>query len=313
MVIRIGIIGFSEGNGHPISFSAIFNGYSSDKVLKSGWGGIQEYLDKKEPSDFGISNAKITHIWCPDKKMSNTIADACNIDNIVDEYLDMIGEVDAVIIARDDYEVHFEIARIFLESGLYVFIDKPLTLDLSELTFFEKFLKSNQLMSCSGLKHCIELDDARYYYKNHDLIEFGNATVVNNWEEYGIHMIDALYSLTKASPVSVRSVCSNKICTYIIFMDDNSLFNISTIGNIRTIFHIQIIGSNSKFNVEIQDNFRAFKRTLVNFCEMIKGDLVERHDFDTIKSIKTLIAGKISREQDGVEIFINNLDTEGSI
>ena len=33
-ILNIGIIGSNEGNGHPISFSSIFNGYSP-KYLKN--------------------------------------------------------------------------------------------------------------------------------------------------------------------------------------------------------------------------------------------------------------------------------------
>ena len=306
-MIKIGMIGFSEGNGHPFSFSAIFNGYDSDKIANAGWGGIQQYLDKKNAADFNIYNAEVTHIWCPNKELSHTIASACNIGCVVDDLTDMLGEVDAVIVARDDFETHAEVARIFLESGAYVFVDKPLTLDLHELAYFEGFLLSGQLMSYSGFRHCVELDDARYHYKNNDHIEFANAVVVNGWEKYGIHMVDSLFGLTQASPVSVRAHCCKKICTYVVLMDDDSVFNISTIGDIRPIFSIQIIGKNSKFDVEIKDNFVAFKRTLIGFCSMIDGKLGNEHATDTIKSIKTLIAGKMSREQNGKEVFINSL------
>jgi len=31
-VIKLGIIGTSQGNGHPYSYSAIFNGYNKNEV-----------------------------------------------------------------------------------------------------------------------------------------------------------------------------------------------------------------------------------------------------------------------------------------
>ena len=45
----------------------------------------------------------------------------------------LLGKVDAVIIARDDYETHFPMSQPFLEAGLPVFVDKPLSLEISEL------------------------------------------------------------------------------------------------------------------------------------------------------------------------------------
>ena len=301
------MIGFSEGNGHPFSFSAIVNGYNSDLISNAGWSGIQEYLDKKNPADFNIHNAQVTHVWCPSRELSQKIASACNIDCVEDQYQSMLGKVDALIIARDDFESHLEIARVFLESGACVFIDKPLTLDLNELAYFEKFLLKGQLMSHSGFRHCVELDDARLHYKGDDSIAFANAVVVNDWEKYGIHMVDALLGLTQADPVSVSAQCNKEICTYVVQMDDACVFNITTTGKLRPIFSVQLIGRDSRFEVEITDNFAAFKRTLIGFLSMVVGELDHQHASDTIKSIKTLIAGKISRERNGKEIFLDSL------
>ena len=35
--IKLGLIGLSEGNGHPYSFSAIINGYDKQAMQKSDW------------------------------------------------------------------------------------------------------------------------------------------------------------------------------------------------------------------------------------------------------------------------------------
>ena len=34
MTLKLGVIGLSEGNGHPYSWSAIFNGYDSVEMEK---------------------------------------------------------------------------------------------------------------------------------------------------------------------------------------------------------------------------------------------------------------------------------------
>ena len=45
---KVGIIGFSEANGHPYSFSSIINGYNEKNYQKSNWKLILNYL-KKQP------------------------------------------------------------------------------------------------------------------------------------------------------------------------------------------------------------------------------------------------------------------------
>jgi len=310
MVTKVGIIGFSKGNGHPFSFSAILNGYSSKEMQKSGWGEIQDYLDKKDSSDFGISNALVTHVWCQNRETSVAISKSCFVENVVDNFEDMIGEIDAVIIARDDYKSHFKIAKIFLENGLYVFVDKPLTLNIEELSYFKEYLEKNQLMSCSGFRYCIELDNVRHYYNNNNNnIKLINSIVINDWEKYGVHMLDAVLSFTSALPISVKSIKTEKSFIYLINMDDGSLFSISTVGSAAKIFSIQVIDENIRFDIEINDNFRAFKRTLSRFIKMANGDVSDDSYKDTLISIKTLIAGKLSRDKGG-EIFLEDLTME---
>lgn len=46
--IKIGIIGFNEGNGHPYSFSAIINGYKKIYFKKIGYKNILKYLENKK-------------------------------------------------------------------------------------------------------------------------------------------------------------------------------------------------------------------------------------------------------------------------
>ena len=84
-LIRIGIIGSNEGNGHPISFSSIFNGYNP-KYLKKfcKFKLINEYLPKfhKNKKSNIIDGAKITSIWTQSKKNSYQISKILNIKNI---------------------------------------------------------------------------------------------------------------------------------------------------------------------------------------------------------------------------------------
>src|SRR5690606_24225968 len=92
---------------------------------------IPEYLlQQKFPQD-GLGHlAKVTHIWTQEKKVSEHIAASANIPYIVEDMKSMARQVDAVLLARDDAEKHYEMALPFLKAGIPVFIDKPLALSL---------------------------------------------------------------------------------------------------------------------------------------------------------------------------------------
>jgi len=97
--IRIGILGFTEGNGHPYSWSAMFNGYNPEEMKTCGFPVIPEYLAKQPPETFGIPGAKITCVCCTGYAQweeAEHIARAANIPTVCDDPAEMIGQVDAV-------------------------------------------------------------------------------------------------------------------------------------------------------------------------------------------------------------------------
>ncbi len=50
---------------------------------------------------------QITHAWTQDPESTKKLCAACRIPNGSGDYQEFLGKVDAVIIARDDYETHF--------------------------------------------------------------------------------------------------------------------------------------------------------------------------------------------------------------
>ena len=111
--------------------------------------------------------------------------------------------MDAVIVARDDYQLHFQLAQPFLEAGLPVFVDKPLSVDLEELRALKPYLESGQLMSCSGMRYARELDEPRANLAAYGHLKLIRGAIVLSWEKYGVHLLDAAFGLTPARPVSV--------------------------------------------------------------------------------------------------------------
>ena len=97
----------------PFSFSAIINGYSEKDFLTSGWPVINSYLKQREAEEFGFPGVQVTHAWTQNKDITKRLVRACNIPNPVEKLEDMIGEIDAVIIARDDWKSHHKLAKPF--------------------------------------------------------------------------------------------------------------------------------------------------------------------------------------------------------
>lgn len=295
MVKKVGLMGFSEGNGHPFSFSAIVNGFNKSKFKNVGWDIIYNYLTQKDSTDFGIPGLNIDFIWTQDIKLSENIAAACNITNVCVTQKEMLNQVDALIIARDDWQSHFELALPFLEAEIPVFIDKPLSLDIKQLKKFKPYLVKGQLMSCAALRYAVEFDKFREDCIRETPI-FINGCILMDWERYGVHLLDGIFS---AIPFDVKSVFStgDRIRTTILRCNDDRVITLNCLGSTAKTFNISTFSSSSKASYEVDDNFSAFKRTLSNFHKMIVSGQPSIPVDQTLNIMRTLIAANISKSE----------------
>lgn len=295
-MVKLGILGFSPANGHPYSFSAIINGYNPDAFLKTEWVGILNYLEKRSPSEIAALDAKVTHIWTQSPALSQEIADCCYIENVVEDYLNMIGYVDGIIIARDDYELHKELAQHFLDAGIPVFIDKPLTLDREELNWYKPYYEKGLIMSCSGLRHCQELDPVRNSLDSYGDVRLVRAAVINGWEKYGIHMLDATLGIWDQNAHSIQCISKNNYDSYLLEFENDLTVQIDTLGPDVVAFSYEVFGTKQCQKFELRDNFTSFKRTLALFVEQIKTNKPALDWQSLNRSISILIAGRQAKK-----------------
>jgi len=294
--IKLGIIGINEGNGHPFSFSAIINGFDDEGMKSSGWDVIYDYLKIRDASEFGFDNVQVTHAWTQDPEQTKKIAKASKIPNIVVDVKDMLDEVDGVLIARDDYETHYPLAKTFLEKGKFVFIDKPLSLEIEELRFFRKYLEDGKLMSCAGARYARELDEIRGNIDSFGDMKLIRGTVVNSMEKYGIHMLDGIFGVTGFQVKSV-SCFDAKHTSMMIKNTDNSLIYIDALGKSSKTLQFDFWSDEKRFHAETNDNFSMFRRLLADFIKMIRTKKPTIDPELVINSMKVLIAANISRKE----------------
>jgi hypothetical protein len=275
VMIKLGVIGFSEGNGHPYSWSAIFNGYNSLHMSKSGFPVILDYLkDQNFPLDF-IDNGVVTGIWTQDLELSKNIADASNIANVHESVDELIDSVDAVLLARDDAENHYQFIEKAVNKGKFIYIDKPIalsTLQLSAIFELEKF--KNQIFSCSALQFAPELELSEKDRLLIGEIKEVNAYTPKSWEKYAVHIIEPTLKLfpDRGSLVKIERE-HNKI---------NSKVSVLWSSGLKTVFNshnesknpIQFVflGSKGSKQLEFKDSFSAFKNALSVFVSIIKGE-----------------------------------------
>lgn len=269
-IIRLGIIGLSPGNGHPYSWSAICNGYDSAEMHSCPFPVIPEYLGMQSWPSARIPNVEVTHIWTQDIVLSKHIAKASRITNVINNYEDMIGHVDGILLARDDAENHYQYAKPFLEAGLPIYIDKPLATSQSralELLNLQQY--SSQIFTCSALRFATTLKPATISSSD---VKRVLATTPKYWSTYAVHIIEPIIAWfpNRGAIIKIEKLETKSNETTLAVTWENLEARFTTTNQESGEFGIQYFSLNDTEAVKDVDSFHAFKSALMDFLKGIR-------------------------------------------
>ena len=297
-MLRLGVIGLSKGNGHPYSWSAIFNGYDKKVLVSSDLPVIAQYLSERLFPDDAISNAKVTHVWTQDRNLSNHIAKATYIENVVDDYSQMIGEVDAVLLARDDVENHFEMSKQFILAGIPIFIDKPISLTVKETkAIFDMQSFPGQVFTCSAMHYAKEFCLSKDALNELGIIKHISGVVPKSWEKYAIHIIDPVLKILGHQGDIIKSAQFHHDDSVIVDVvwESGVHASFSTLGQSSAPLSLTIIGTKSHKILTFKDSFSAFKASLEAFVMGVNERKTMISEDFILSTIEVLEVGCINR------------------
>ena len=293
--LRLGVIGLSPGNGHPYSWSAIFNGYEAAAMEGCGFPVIPRYLELESWPAAQIAEARVTRVWTQDSERSAHIAKSCCIDKVVSDPLAMIGEVDGVLLARDDAETHLHFARPFLEAGLPVYIDKPMALSLAEAeTLFALGARPGQLFTCSALRYAKELQLSEVDRQQIGAIRRVEATTPKNWDTYAVHIIEPVrMMLNKEDTIeSSQLECYGDVTRLSLHWTSGIETVLRAVGDAPVPINFRVSGDQGERELQFRDAFTAFKQALQQFVRGIVDDRDQIERSETLDVIRIMELGR---------------------
>lgn len=307
--LRLAMLGMVDGNGHPYSWSAIFNGFDSEEMARCPFPVIPQYLGRQPKSSFGIDGARVTHIWTDDPADMEKVACAALIPNRVSRPEEVIGEVDAVIIATDKGWEHVERCRPFVEAGLPLFVDKPLVDNAHDLGIFREWISGGaRIMSSSCMAYAKEF--LPYRLQTHELgeIRFASVTTPKSWERYGIHALSAVYPILGSGFLSARNTgTAERNIVHLTHISGADVVVVAREDMYGGFGCLQLCGTAASVQLQFKDTFYAFKEQLVDFVRFLRTGILPYPFSVTDELMRMVIAGIRSRSQQGAEIALNEI------
>jgi predicted dehydrogenase len=294
--LKLGVIGSSPGNGHPYSWSAIFNGYDHAAMAACPFPAIPQYLAARRFPQDAIPGARVTHVWTQDRALSEHIAAAALIPTIIDDPTRMIGAVDALLLARDDAENHLALAMPFLQAGLPVYIDKPLALSRREaLAIYACQSKPGLVFSCSALAYAREFQLLANERDALGRLRYVEAVTPKDWNRYAIHVIEPLMNLLTNEGDVTRAIASGeRVRALDLEWASGLMGRIVALGSPSGPIEIRLYGENAVQIMTFRDSFEAFRTALHTFKDIVTGTLPPQAPERVLPLIDVVEAGSIA-------------------
>jgi hypothetical protein len=295
MHLRLGVIGLSYGNGHPYSWSAIFNGYDPAAMATCPFPVIPEYLARRRFPEDAIPNATVTHIWTQDPAVSRHVAAASRIATVVSDYREMIDKVDALLLARDDAETHEEFAAPFLRAGLPVYIDKPLAHTVASAdAIYGHQRRAGQIFTCSALIYARELMFTESERAGIGELRRIEGTTPKDWDRYAVHVLDPMLAAFAGQGAVVASGAgADAKARHLDLRWENGVTGrITATGEDAGPIGIRLIGDRGSISHEVADYFSAFKAALVEFIGIVRGERATQDTKAVYDVVRLIEAGR---------------------
>ncbi len=204
-----------------------------------------------------IAAAKLVGICDIDTVAGEDLARACDVDYYAD-YRNLAGNADAVIVAAST-SVHYELAKYFLENGVHVLVEKPMTNTSAEGRELTNLAAVNNLklqvghverfnpalLSAQGRLTAVQ------FIECHRLAPFkGRGTDVNVVLDLMIHDLDVILSLVAGKPSLVSAVGIAVLTSSVDIANARIEFDTGAIANVTA----------SRVSTSAQRKFRVFQK-----------------------------------------------------
>jgi len=206
----------------------------------------------------------------------------------------MIGEVDAVLLARDDAEHHAELGGPFLDAGLPIYIDKPLATSVAAAReLFCRQTSPNQLFTCSALRFARELQLDSAAREAIGPLRRVAGSSPKRWSRYAVHAIEpALALLGEQGEIASHSAQASAGRVRLeVEWESGVGAEFTTLGEVEAPIEIRAIGERGERRLVFEDAFTAFKAALERFVAIVHGEAEPIPDDEVLRVVELIELG----------------------
>ena len=199
---------------------------------------------------------------------------------VADSYDAFVGKVDGIIITARNGEHHYKYAKPYIESGIPMFIDKPITNTEEDAKAFMAELKAHNVPICGG--SVVYLTDQVQQLKKdvqegtYGKVYGGFARAPINMDNpyggfffYSQHLVQVMTEIFGCYPKSVKAYKNENIYTCIVRYDAYDVTLEFTDGNY--VYYAGISCEKGYMGSEIEFTTKDWNQEFLEFHDLLHG------------------------------------------
>lgn len=190
--------------------------------------------------DEKYSDIEVVGVYSSDITASEKLHEKYNVP-VLDTFDYQVGKVDGVIITARHGDDHYKFAKPYIETGVPMFIDKPITINESEAVLFMRECRKHGVRVTGG-SSCIHVDYVQKLAKMRRENEGGETlggvvrapvsmdNIYGGFFFYSQHLVEVMLEIFGRYPKSVKAFKNGKNITCIYRYDGFDVTGIFTDG-----------------------------------------------------------------------------------
>ena len=167
----------------------------------------------KERAEF--SDVEVVGVYSNEREAAEKLNEKFGVP-VMDDYADAVGKIDGLVITARHGDNHYKYAEPYIESGIPMFIDKPITIDEDEAVKFMRRLSENNVRISGGSS--LKQDVLIRQLKQEAEQKLGGATVggyvrapyqsesvYGGFYFYAQHLVEMVCEIFGRYPISVQA------------------------------------------------------------------------------------------------------------
>ena len=101
----------------------------------------------REKEEF--SDVEVVGVYSDDRAAAEKLKESFGVP-VMEDYADAVGEIDGLVVTARHGDNHYKYAKPYIDSGIPMFIDKPITINEAEAVTFMRALKAKNVRISGG-------------------------------------------------------------------------------------------------------------------------------------------------------------------